>query len=69
MFSQEQVPDPRGYQGTGDRIFVQSGQGWPPDALNVAVENFLWIVAAVMFKQCANVDYYRKTVLNRMGWR
>lgn len=38
------------------------------DALNVPVDNFLWIVSAIMFKQCANVDYYRKTILGRKEW-
>jgi hypothetical protein len=42
--------------------------GMAGDALNVPVDNFLWIVSAVMFKQCANVDYYRKTVLGRKEW-
>ncbi|MCA8258266.1 DUF2628 domain-containing protein [Burkholderia sp. AU31624] len=42
--------------------------GMAGDALSVPVDNFLWIVSAVMFKQCANVDYYRKTVLNRREW-
>jgi hypothetical protein len=37
-------------------------------ALNLPVDNFLWIVSAIMFKQCANVDYYRKTVLKRREW-
>lgn len=38
------------------------------DALNVPVDHFLWIVSAVMFRQCANVDYYRKAVLKRREW-
>lgn len=38
------------------------------DALNFPVDHFLWIVSAVMFKQCANVDYYRKAVLKRREW-
>ncbi len=38
------------------------------DALNFPVDHFLWIVSAVMFKQCANVDYYRKAVLKRRDW-
>jgi len=42
--------------------------GMAGDALNVPVDNFLWIVSAVMFKQCANVDYYRKIVLKRREW-
>lgn len=42
--------------------------GMAGDALNVPVDNFLWIVSAVMFKQCANVDYYRKTVLKLKEW-
>jgi hypothetical protein len=42
--------------------------GMAGDALNVPVDNFLWIVSAIMFKQCANVDYYRKTVLKRKEW-
>ena len=42
--------------------------GMAGDALNVPVDNFLWIVSAVMFKQCANVDYFRKTVLKRREW-
>jgi hypothetical protein len=42
--------------------------GMAGDALNVPVDNFLWIVSAIMFKQCANVDYYRKTVLTRREW-
>ncbi|MCA8258265.1 hypothetical protein LGM89_33810 [Burkholderia sp. AU31624] len=28
VISQEQAPVPRSYQGTGDRVFVQSEQGW-----------------------------------------
>ena len=42
--------------------------GMAGDALNLPIDNFLWIVSAVMFRQCANVDYYRKTVLNRREW-
>ena len=42
--------------------------GMAGDALNVPVDNFLWIVSAIMFKQCANVDYFRKTVLKRREW-
>jgi len=38
------------------------------DALNIPLDHFLWLVSAVMFKQCANVDYYRKTVLKRREW-
>ncbi|AMV41750.1 DUF2628 domain-containing protein [Paraburkholderia caribensis] len=38
------------------------------DALNLSVDRFLWIVSAVIFKQCANVDYYRKTILKRREW-
>ncbi len=42
--------------------------GMAGDALNVPIDKFLWIVSAVIFKQCANVDYYRKTVLGRKEW-
>jgi hypothetical protein len=42
--------------------------GMAGDALNLPVDNFLWVVSAVMFSQCANVDYYRKTMLKRNGW-
>lgn len=42
--------------------------GMASDALNVPIDNFLWIVSAVMFKQCANVDYYRRRVLGRKEW-
>ncbi|KGX07415.1 zinc-ribbon domain protein [Burkholderia pseudomallei] len=42
--------------------------GMAGDALNVPVDSFLWIVPAVMFKQCANVDYYRRRVLGRKEW-
>ena len=42
--------------------------GVTADALGYSIANFLWIVSAVMFKQCANVDYYRKTVLKRREW-
>ncbi|MBN3802177.1 DUF2628 domain-containing protein [Paraburkholderia sp. Ac-20336] len=42
--------------------------GMAGDSLNVPVDNFLWIVSAVMFKQCANVDYYRRRVLGRKEW-
>lgn len=42
--------------------------GMVGDALNIPIDNFLWIVSAVMFKQCANVDYYRKTVLKQREW-
>lgn len=42
--------------------------GMAGDALNIPIDNFLWIVSAIMFKQCANVDYYRKTVLKRREW-
>lgn len=38
------------------------------NAVGFPVDRFLWIVSAIMFKQCANVDYYRKTVLNRREW-
>lgn len=38
------------------------------DALDVPVDRFLWIVSAIIFRQCANVDYYRKTVLKRREW-
>ncbi|WP_157977955.1 DUF2628 domain-containing protein [Paraburkholderia kururiensis] len=46
-----------------DAILVVAG-----DVLNMPVDNFLWIVSAVMFRQCANVDYYRKAVLKRRQW-
>lgn len=42
--------------------------GMAGDALNVPVDNFLWLVSAIMFKQCANVDYYRKMVLGLREW-
>lgn len=42
--------------------------GMAGDALDFPVDHFLWIVSAVMFRQCANVDYYRKTVLKRREW-
>lgn len=42
--------------------------GMGGDALDFPVDHFLWIVSAVMFRQCANVDYYRKTVLKRREW-
>ena len=42
--------------------------GMAGDAINVPLDHFLWIVSAVMFKQCANVDYYRKMVLKRREW-
>ena len=42
--------------------------GMAGDALDFPIDHFLWIVSAVMFRQCANVDYYRKTVLNRREW-
>lgn len=42
--------------------------GMAGDALDVPVDRFLWIVSAVIFKQCANVDYYRKTVSKRKEW-
>lgn len=42
--------------------------GMTGDALGYSVDNFLWIVSAIIFKQCANVDYYRKTVLKRREW-
>lgn len=38
------------------------------DALDVPVDRFLWIVSAIIFRQRANVDYYRKTVLKRQEW-
>lgn len=38
------------------------------NAVGFPVDHFLWIVSAIIFKQCANVDYYRKTVLNRREW-
>lgn len=38
------------------------------DALDVPVARFLWIVSAVIFRQCANLDYYRKTILRRKEW-
>jgi hypothetical protein len=41
-----------------DAIFGMAG-----DALNFSVHHFLWMVSAVTFRQCAHVDYYRKTVL------
>ena len=39
--------------------------GMAGDALDFPVDHFLWIISAVMFRQCANVDYYRKTALKR----
>jgi hypothetical protein len=42
--------------------------GMAGDALDFPVDHFFWIVSAVMFKQCANVDYYRKVVLKRREW-
>lgn len=42
--------------------------GMAGDALNIPVDNFLWIVSAIMFKQCANIDYYRKVALKRREW-
>ena len=42
--------------------------GMAGDAAGVPVGHFLWIVSAVMFKQCANIDYYRKAVLKRKEW-
>jgi hypothetical protein len=42
--------------------------GMAGDAVNIPVDRFLWIVSAVIFKQCANVDYYRKIVLKRREW-
>lgn len=38
------------------------------DALGVPVDRFLWVVSAIIFRQCANVDYYRKAVLKRREW-
>lgn len=38
------------------------------NAVGFPVDRFLWIVSAIIFKQCANVDYYRKTVLKRREW-
>lgn len=38
------------------------------DALSVPVDRFLWLVSAIIFRQCANVDYYRKAVLKRREW-
>lgn len=38
------------------------------DALGVSVDRFLWVVSAIIFRQCANVDYYRKAVLKRREW-
>ncbi len=38
------------------------------DALGVSVDRFLWVVSAIIFMQCANVDYYRKAVLKRREW-
>lgn len=49
-------------------LVIDAILGMAADVLNVPVDGFLWIVSAVMFKQCANVDYYRKTVLKRREW-
>jgi len=42
--------------------------GMACDALDMPVDRFLWIVSALTFKHCANIDYYRKTVLKRREW-
>jgi len=42
--------------------------GTDGDALNVPLYKSLWIVSALTFKQCANVDYYRKIVLKLREW-
>jgi len=42
--------------------------GMAGDALNVPLDKSLWIVSALTFKQCGNVDYYRKTVLKLREW-
>ena len=42
--------------------------GMTGDALDVPLDKSLWLVSALAFKQCANIDYYRKTVLNRREW-
>lgn len=49
-------------------LLIDGILGMAGDAQNVPVGNFLWIVSAIMFKQCANVDYYRKMVLKRREW-
>lgn len=46
-----------------DAILIVAG-----DTLGVPVERFLWVVSAIIFSQCANVDYYRKAVLKRREW-
>jgi hypothetical protein len=38
------------------------------NAVGFPIDRFLWLVSAIMFKQCANIDYYRKTVLKRREW-
>ena len=42
--------------------------GMTGDALDVPLDKSLWLVSALAFKQCANIDYYRKIVLNRREW-
>ncbi|CAM2194061.1 DUF2628 domain-containing protein [Paraburkholderia kururiensis] len=49
-------------------LVIDAILGMAGDVLNVPVDGFLWIVSAVMFRQCANVDYYRKAMLKRREW-
>jgi hypothetical protein len=49
-------------------LVIDAILGMAGDALNVPVDNFLWIVSAVVFRQCANIDYYWKRVLGRKEW-
>lgn len=42
--------------------------GMAADALDMPVDRSLWLVSALTFQLCANIDYYRKTVLNRREW-
>ena len=38
------------------------------DALNIPIDRVLWIVSAVIYTHCANISYYRKTVLKLNRW-
>ncbi|CAJ7338506.1 integron [Burkholderia pseudomallei] len=49
-------------------LVIDAILGVAGDALGVSVDRFLWVVSAIIFRQCANVDYYRKTVLKRREW-
>ena len=49
-------------------LVIDVALGIAGDAANLPVDRFLWLVSAIVFKQCANVDYYRKTVLKRREW-